>query len=105
MPGSVSVLRQQASSHHLPSPGLQMVARRSCNLPHLAASLFTEFRHSGLFSASESEVGAGRPLAVPGQPEDEHVWGRPNHLQRRFRQRLSAEDEPLRIVRLCFGGN
>jgi hypothetical protein len=45
------------------------------------AFLFGKYHLSRLFSLSENEVRAGRPLAVPGQPQDESVGGHPNHWQ------------------------
>jgi hypothetical protein len=46
------------------------------------------------FSLSESEVGAGWPLAVPGQPQDEPVGGCLNDRQRLVRWHLLSVNRP-----------
>jgi hypothetical protein len=42
------------------------------------------------FMFQRGEIGAGRPLAVPGRPHYELRGGRPNHQQKQDRFQLSA---------------
>ncbi len=59
--------------------GLLVAAKHQDYLP---AILFTEYHHSDFFLFHRGDVRAGRPLTVPGQPQDEFRGGGPNYLQK-----------------------